>query len=466
MKRIIPVLLSGGSGTRLWPLSRESYPKQFLPIVSDATMLQETAARVADERRFAPALVICNAEHRFIVAEQLRQVGLPLGRIVLEPVGRNTAPAIAVAALLAERDEPEAVLLVMPADHSIGAPQEFLAAVEAGLQAARNGALVLFGIQPNAPVTGYGYIEVGEALSGAPDIRRVARFAEKPNRTTAEAYLAGGRHLWNSGIFLLPVRLLIAELRRLEPDLLAACVQAINDGAADSDFLRLDPEAFGLARSVAIDVAVMERTDAAVVVPVDCAWADVGSWSSIWDVSAKDAAGNVLVGDVVVEGAANSYLRSSGPLLAAIGVDDLVVVAAPDAVLVTSKLRDNDVKIVTERLKREGRSVATRTPRRHRRWGFVEEVFSGDRFLVERLALAAHASAPLGGVADPDRRWISIGGPALLVGPENERRLSAQESMYVPLSEVVRVENLGDGVLHLIAVSIRTGFPEEDDWPQ
>jgi mannose-1-phosphate guanylyltransferase/mannose-6-phosphate isomerase len=358
MTKVFPVILSGGSGSRLWPLSRESYPKQLLPLAGERTMLQDVALRVADPARFHPLIVVANAEHRFVVAEQLRHVGAAPPTLVLEPVGRNTAPAVAVAALVALGHDPAAVILVMPADHVIPDPQAFLAAVAAGLPAAGRGDLVLFGIQPDEPATAYGYIRGGAAIDAA--VRRVDAFVEKPDVATAAAYVADGGYYWNSGIFLLPAQAVVDELERHEPQVLASARAALAGATADMDFVRLEPTAFAACPAIAIDVAVMERTARAAVVPVDFVWSDVGAWSALWRLERHDADGNVEIGETLAERTTGSYLRSEGPLIATVGVDDLVVVATPDAVLVARRDADQGVKQVVERLKASNHAAAIR----------------------------------------------------------------------------------------------------------
>src|SRR4051794_36257982 len=336
-RKIHPVILSGGAGVRLWPMSREHYPKQLLPLASDRTMIQDTVGRVGDPKRFAPPLVICNDVHRFIIAEQLRQLGIAPEAIVLEPVGRNTAPAVAGAARARPRQDADALLLVLPADHLIRDTPAFLAAVERAADAAEAGHLVTFGITPTAPETGYGYIRRGGDLAGLPGACRVAEFVEKPKLDVAKQYLAGGRHLWNSGMFLLSAAKYLEELERFEPALLAACRAALEGAAIDLTFLRLDADAFAAAPNISIDYAVMERTAEAAVVPADIGWTDVGAWPALWEVSDKDGDGNVLIGDAVVQDARNCYVRSETMLTAVVGLEDVVVVVTDDAILVAAK---------------------------------------------------------------------------------------------------------------------------------
>jgi mannose-1-phosphate guanylyltransferase/mannose-6-phosphate isomerase len=345
------VLLSGGAGSRLWPLSREAMPKQFLRLVSDRSLLQQAALRVADPLLFEPLLVIASANHRFLVAQQLQEVGVAASKIVLEPSARSTTAAAAVAALMVEESDPDGLVLLVPADHRIVDVDAFHAAVRIAAPSASAGFLSLFGITPDKPATGYGYIRVGAPIAGAVGARSVAAFVEKPDRETAEKYLSGGDHLWNSGIFLLPATVFLAELSRFEPELLALARTSLERASRDVDFLRLDQEAFDRCRSIAIDLAVMERSDRMAVVPVDCGWTDVGSWSTLADMAERDASGNTTLGEVFAEGTKNSYIRSSGPLVATVGVEDLIVVATADAILVAHKDRDQDIKRIVDRLR-------------------------------------------------------------------------------------------------------------------
>jgi mannose-1-phosphate guanylyltransferase/mannose-1-phosphate guanylyltransferase/mannose-6-phosphate isomerase len=459
---IVPVLLSGGTGTRLWPLSREAYPKQLLPLIGSETMLQQTMMRAMDRTRFGAPLVVANQEHRFIIAEQLRSLGITDATIVLEPKGRNTAPAAAIAALCALHHDPEACILIMPADHSIPDVEAFRAAVETGARAAAAGRFVLFGMRPTDAATGYGYIRMGAALPDAPGVHQVAAFVEKPERATAERYLASGDYLWNGGIFLLPARELVAEFERLAPDLLSHARDALAGASRDIDFLRLDPAAFAQCPSISIDYAIMEKTERAVVVPADFGWTDVGSWSALWEIGEKDQAGNVSVGDVVAEGVTNSYLRSDGPIVAALGVEDLIVVATPDVVLVTPKSRDQDVKLLVERLRADGREAATQAPQVHRPWGFYQSVHNGERFQVKRITVNPGAKLSLQKHFHRAEHWVVVNGTALVTRDSEQILLRENESIFLPLGCIHRLENPGRVPLNLIEVQSGPYLGEDD----
>jgi mannose-1-phosphate guanylyltransferase/mannose-1-phosphate guanylyltransferase/mannose-6-phosphate isomerase len=460
MAKIFPVILSGGSGSRLWPLSRESYPKQLLPLAGARTLLQETALRVADPARFHPVTVVANAEHRFVIAEQLREIGQARPTLALEPAARNTAPAVAAAALIAERQDPEALILVMPADHAVPDKAGFLAAVETAAAAAAAGALALFGVQPQGPATGYGYILAGEPVGAG--VRRVAAFVEKPDLATAERYLADGRYSWNSGIFLLHAGTVIAELEAHAPQVLAAARAALAAARQDMDFLRLDPDAFAASPSISIDYAVMEKTDRAVVVPSTFAWSDVGAWSALWELAPRDAAGNVEIGDTLAEDTRGSYLRSEGPLIATVGVRDLIVVATPDAVLVADRSRDQDVKRVVERLRATGHVTAIQTRRVYRPWGWYEGIESGERFQVKRITVNPGGKLSLQKHFHRAEHWVVVNGAAEVEVDGETRLLGENESVYIPLGAKHRLANPGKVPLNLIEVQSGPYLGEDD----
>ena len=462
--KIFPVILSGGSGSRLWPLSRERFPKQLLPLAGPRTMLQETALRVTDAALFHPVMVVANAEHRFVIAEQLREIGQATATIVLEPVARNTAPAVAAAALLAAKDDPDALILVMPADHAVPDKADFLAAVGRGAQAAARGALVLFGVEPDRPATGYGYILAGEPLDGdsTGGVRKVVGFVEKPDLATAEAYLADGSYSWNSGIFLLPAKAVIAELAAFSPEVLDAVSEALTAARTDMDFLRLDAEAFARSPSISIDYAVMEKTAAAAVVPVSFAWSDVGAWSALWEMGDKDGSGNVEIGDTLALDTRDSYLRSEGPLIATAGVENLIIVAMRDAVLVADRRRDQDVKHLVERLRASNHASAAETSKVFRPWGWYEGVTQGERFQVKRITVNPGQKLSLQKHFHRAEHWVVVNGTAEVHLDGALSLLGENESIYIPLGSTHRLVNPGKVPLNLIEVQSGAYLGEDD----
>ncbi|MGV8839658.1 MAG: mannose-1-phosphate guanylyltransferase/mannose-6-phosphate isomerase [Bauldia sp.] len=461
MARVIPVILSGGTGTRLWPVSRQSFPKQFLRIAGDRTMLQDAAARGRDGTQFGPLVVIANVEHRFAIAEQLRAIGISDSRIILEPFGRNTAPAVAVAALAAGEADPDALILVMPSDHVIADTAAFHAAVAAGAAAAGGGAMVLFGIPPTRPETGYGYIRPGAPLAGHPGILAVDAFVEKPNAEKAKTYLDAG-YLWNSGIFLLPARGVIAALGEFAPAVLEAARGALAGAQKDLDFTRLDADAFAASPSISIDYAVMEKTPRAAVLPGDFGWSDAGTWSSLWSIAPRDGDGNVIVGDAVAFNTKNSYIRSEGPVVGTIGLDGIVVVATGDAVLVAAKTADQDVSKLVELLKRNGTEAATLSPWVHRPWGFYQSVHSGDRFQVKRITVNPGARLSLQKHQFRAEHWVVVNGTALVTRDDEILTVRENESVFLPLGCVHRLENPGDTPLNIIEVQSGSYLGEDD----
>ncbi len=462
MQKIVPVLLSGGSGSRLWPLSRELYPKQFLALCSNRTMFQDTVLRVSDTVAFAPPLVVCNQEHRFLVAEQLRQSGVQPRGILLEPVGRNTAAACALAALSIGATDPEALLLVLPADHEIRDPEAFRRAIATATQAAATGRLVTFGITPTAPETGYGYIRRGRFLPGVDGAFEVAAFVEKPTLEVARTYLAEGDYAWNSGMFLFPAGRLLAELEQHAPAVVAACRAALEAGRADLDFFRLDAAAFAKAPGISIDYAVMERTAAAAVVPCDIGWTDVGAWSALWDVGGKDAKGNVLVGDVLLEGAEDCYVRSENHLTAVVGVKNAVVVVVDDAVLVADRDHAQDVKSIVDRLKKDGRSEPVNHRKVHRPWGSYQSLHTGDRFQVKSLTIAPGSQLSLQKHHHRAEHWVVVNGTALVTRGDEQVLVYENQSIYIPIGVVHRLENPGKVPLTIIEVQSGSYLGEDD----
>lgn len=461
-ERIIPVLLSGGTGSRLWPLSRETYPKQLLALLGERTLLQQTALRVAEPSQFGDITVVTNAEHRFSIAEQLQAIGVARSTMILEPAGRNTAPAIAVAALVAAETNRDAVILAMPVDHWIGDVGAFRAAVAKGLQAARQGKFVLFGMLPTAPATGFGYIHKGAPFGDGGDAYVVSDFVEKPSGSLAERLVSGGEHLWNSGIFLIPVRLLIDELERLAPDVLSSARASLAAAGRDQDCLRLDQAAFAGCPSISIDHAVMEQTAHAGVIASDFEWSDVGSWSALWDVAEKDEHNNVAIGDVVMEDARDCYVRGEGPLVAALGVDNLVITATPDVVLVASKDRDQEIGKLVSRLKSDGHSAATQTQRVHRPWGYYQAIHAGSRFQVKRITVNPGAKLSLQKHFHRAEHWVVVNGTAIVTRDDEETLLRENESVFVPLGCMHRLENPGKVPLNLIEVQWGSYLGEDD----
>ena len=458
---ITPVILSGGAGSRLWPLSRASYPKQFLPLASELTMIQETALRVMGDR-FTSPLVICNEEHRFIVAEQLRAQACQPTEIILEPVGRNTAPAIAIAALRLLMDREDALLLVMPSDHVITKTDCFLSAVDHAAAAATLGALVTFGVTPDRAETGYGYIKTAAALPGCEGAHVVAEFVEKPTPETAEGYLADGRYLWNSGIFLFSAKAYLDELARTNPTIIEACRKALSGGQSDQTFRRLDDAAFTACPSDSIDYAVMEKTQNAAVVPVDMGWNDLGAWSTLWDMAQKDSHGNVAQGDVILQDTTNAYVRADHGLVVVAGLDDAVVITTDDAVLVACRDKIQDVKTLVDRLKAEGRTEHLLHTTVHRPWGTYRGIDRGDRFQVKRIMVRPGEQLSLQMHHHRAEHWIVVSGTALVTRGTDTFLLTENQSTYIPAGETHRLENPGKLPLHLIEVQSGSYLGEDD----
>jgi mannose-1-phosphate guanylyltransferase / mannose-6-phosphate isomerase len=459
---IHPVILSGGSGTRLWPMSRSLYPKQLLALVGERSLLQETARRVAGDPGFAPPLIIANEEHRFIIAEQLREIAVAAEALILEPVGRNTAPAACVAALRLAKAEPDALILVMPSDHAIDDLSAFREATERAAGAARAGNLVTFGITPERAETGFGYIAKGKALKGVDGAFAMRGFVEKPDPATAERYVASGDYFWNSGIFLFPVSLYLAELERLRPEMLAACKKALAGAKVDADFVRLDKAAFAACPGDSIDYAVMEHTARAAVVPVGMGWSDLGSWDALWEMGEKDERGNALAGNVVAEATRNCYLRSEAGLVAAIGVEDIVVVATDDAVMVAPRNRTQEVKQLVGRLLAERRDEADALPTVHRPWGTYRSLHNGHRVQVKHIMVRPGAKLSLQMHHHRAEHWVVVQGTAKIVRGNEEMILTEDQSTYIPLGTAHRLENPGKIPLHVIEVQSGSYLGEDD----
>ena len=462
---IIPVIMSGGNGSRLWPQSRSLYPKQFLPLVNEQTMLQNTVFRLDGLSSVSTPLVIANEEHRFLVAEQFRQIGRKASAIILEPVGRNTAPAVALAALKAQTisEEKDLLLLVLAADHVIQDVKAFHHAVEAALPAARDGKLVTFGIVPAHPETGYGYIKASiELINNSEQVAPVEQFVEKPNLETAQDYLTSGNYYWNSGMFLFKASRYLEELKQFRPDILEACEKAMAVQDADLDFVRLDEAAFKACPDESIDYAVMEKTTDAMVVPLDAGWSDVGSWSSLADISETDESDNSILGDVLLQDTRNTYVRSEKRLIATIGVEDLIITESDDAILVAHKDRVQDVKKVVERLKAENRSEAKLHRKVYRPWGAFDSIDMGDRFQVKRITVKPGAQLSLQMHHHRAEHWIVVKGTALVTNGDQEILLTENQSTYIPIGTVHRLENPGKFDLEMIEVQ-SGGYLGEDD---
>ncbi|HCB14100.1 MAG TPA: mannose-1-phosphate guanylyltransferase/mannose-6-phosphate isomerase [Gammaproteobacteria bacterium] len=459
---IIPVILSGGSGTRLWPLSRETYPKQFLPLVDQNTMLQNTALRVAGLPDIAAPLVVCNEEHRFMVAEQLRAVGIHPAAVILEPLGRNTAPAVAIAALHAQRCSDDPVLLVLPSDHVIADIEGFRTAVCQVAPYAEAGRLITFGIIPTMPETGYGYIQAGAPLDGS-EIYEVDRFVEKPDLATALSYLESGHYYWNSGMFMFSTSTFLAELERFAPAMLAACQRALaTTDQADRDFLWLGREAFAACPKDSIDYAVMEKTDHAVVMPLAVGWNDVGSWSALWEVGQRDQEGNIKRGDVISVDSRDSYIDAASRLVATIGVEHLVVVETADAVLVASKDQVQEVKAVVDQLKTRQRPEGRMHRKVYRPWGCYDSIDFDQRFQVKRITVNPGASLSSQMHHHRAEHWVVVRGTARVTRGEDVFLLTENQSTYISVGVRHRLENPGKIPLEIVEVQSGSYLGEDD----
>ncbi|TQV73423.1 mannose-1-phosphate guanylyltransferase/mannose-6-phosphate isomerase [Exilibacterium tricleocarpae] len=458
---MLAVILSGGSGTRLWPLSRRAYPKQFIDLIDTNSLLQNTVARALEVTDNAPPLLVCNQEHRFFIAEQLRQLGVGAAGILLEPEAKNTAPAIAAAAAHAlHEDESDPVLLVMPADHVIRDIAAFKAAVDIARPAAEAGKLVTFGIVPAVPETGYGYIHRGEETGAG--TYKVRQFVEKPDLETACRYLEQGDYYWNSGMFLFKASTLLGQLEKFEPDMVAAVGDAYKQAHKDLDFIRLEPAGFARCRAESIDYALMEKADDVVVVPLDAQWNDIGSWSAIWDVAEKDARGNCSIGDVISHDTTNSYLYSGGKLLATVGLDNIVAIETDDAVLVADKDRVQDVKAIVKALETSDRDEIDYHRKVYRPWGYYDSVDMGERFQVKRIVVNPGQQLSLQMHHHRAEHWIVVQGTAKVVRGEDEYLVTENESTYIPLGVKHRLENPGAIPLEIIEIQSGSYLGEDD----
>jgi mannose-1-phosphate guanylyltransferase/mannose-6-phosphate isomerase len=459
MSAVFPVILSGGAGTRLWPLSREMYPKQLLALTSKLSMLQDTAVRLAGIEGARPPLVVCNEAHRFTVAEQLRALLIEPSAILLEPTGRNTAPAVALAALKALDLDPEAVIVIAPADHVIRDAKVFQQAANVAVGLAQTGKLVTFGIVAHAPETGYGYIRREDGPGPA---YAVAQFIEKPPLELAVQFVASGDYFWNSGMFVFKASRYLAELGTFAPDILAASTAAFKAAKTDLDFVRIDKAAFHACRSESIDYAVMEKTHDAIVLSLDAGWSDVGSWSSLFDALPADEDGNVLQGDALVHDTHDCYVHSSSRLVAAVGMDDHIIVETKDAVLVAPKDRVQDVKELVAKLKKAGRPESAWHREVFRPWGSYDSIDMGERFQVKRLSLKPGGVLSLQMHHHRAEHWIVVQGTARVTCGEKTFLLSENESTYVPVGATHRIENPGKVALHIVEVQTGTYLGEDD----
>lgn len=457
---IVPVLICGGAGTRLWPLSRESLPKPFIAIEGAHTPFQRTALRYSDADLFAPPLVVANAQHSFIVAEQMREMAIDYSCLIAEPVSRNTAPAAALAALSAVELDADAVILIAPTDHIVEDEESLCNAIRAGLHVARSGRIVLFGTEPLSRSSGYGYIRRADEIMHG--VFNVTEFIEKPGEELAEELLATQSYSWNCGLCLVKAQRLIDEFEQLAPDVVKAARAALGNGARDPAVVRLSPDHFNSCPVISLDHAILEKTDRLAVVPVSCGWADLGAWSSLCGVGVPDADANVVLGDVVVNDARNCYLRGKGRLVAATGVDDLIVVATDDVVLVTRKGKDHNVKELVERLKDANRSAATSSNRVHRPWGYYECIEHGDRYQVKRITVRPGGKLSLQMHFHRAEHWVVVNGTALVTRDDEKILLRENESIYLPLGTVHRLENPGKLPLNLIEVQSGAYLGEDD----
>lgn len=462
---IVPVILAGGSGTRLWPLSREFYPKQLLTLVGNQTMLQNTILRLSGMAEIATPIVVCNENHRFLVAEQLRAIDSQAASIILEPVGRNTAPAIALAALAALMNDDNALLLVLPADHHIQDTESFHAAGRVATRLAEDGFLVTFGVVPASPETGYGYIQRGEAiggLNGVVDAFKIKRFVEKPGRAKAQQYVDAGDYFWNSGMFAFRALRVLEELERFSPGIVETCRQAYLGGASDLDFYRLDRQAFEDCPSISIDYAVLEKSDYMVTVPLDAGWSDVGSWDALWKISKKDIQENVVTGDVLMHDVTHCYLHSNSRLIAAVGLRDHIVVETSDAIFISPWDRAQDVKLVAQKLKAKQRDETLIHQCVYRPWGSYQSVNMGKRFQVKRITVKPGAVLSLQKHHHRAEHWVVVHGTALVTRGEESFLMKEDESTYIPIGVKHRLENPGKIQLEIIEVQTGSYLGEDD----
>jgi len=458
--QIIPVILSGGSGTRLWPLSRKEYPKQYLPLAGDNTMLQETILRLSGLDNLLDPIIVCNVDHRFLVAEQCQQIGIKNPTILLEPVGRNTAPAIAAAALQSLKDSDDAALLVLSADHVIQDIDAFHEAIKIASSQAQEGKLTTFGIVPTDANTGYGYIK--SSKNNTDGAYKVEEFVEKPDLETAEKYLDQGNYLWNSGMFMFKADTLIDGLTTYSPDTVKLVSGAVNNAVQDLDFIRLEEQSFSLSPGDSIDYALMEKSKNVVVVPLDAVWSDVGSWSALYDIGAKDGSGNVLKGDVTVKDTTNTYIYASHHMVTTVGVDNLVVVDTLDATFIASQDKAHEVKSIVESLQKKGRDEAHSNRKVYRPWGWYDSIEVGKHFQVKRLHVNPGAKLSLQMHRKRAEHWVVVSGTATAINGEDVLTLTEGDSTYIPIGTTHGLENKTNEQLEIIEVQSGTYLGEDD----
>ena len=458
--QIIPVILSGGSGTRLWPLSRNEYPKQYLPLAGDNTMLQETILRLSGLDNLADPIIVCNVDHRFLVAEQCQQIGVKNPIILLEPVGRNTAPAIAAAALQSLKASDDTIMLVLSADHVIQDIDVFHESIKIASGQAQDGKLATFGILPTEANTGYGYIK--SSKNNTDGGYKVEEFVEKPDLETAQAYLEQGNYLWNSGMFMFKADVLIDELTIHSPDIVKLVSDAVNNATQDLDFIRLEEQSFSLSPVNSIDYVLMEKSDNVVVVPLDAQWNDIGSWSALYDIGAKDSSGNVLKGDVIAKDTTNSYIYASHHVVTAVGVDNLVVIDTPDATFIANQDKAHEVKSIVESLQKKGRDEARSNRKVYRPWGWYDSIEVGVHFQVKRLHVNPGAKLSLQMHHQRAEHWVVVSGTATAINGEDVLTLTEGDATYILIRTTHSLENKTNEQLEIIEVQSGSYLGEDD----